>query len=231
MPTSPELAGGAGFTFEGAVAAYYLTALLAEGHAPGIADRTVTRVALQQRDFGQPLDDVIVDLVAPDGNPATLSLQCKRKLVISDARTSSDFREVIRDAWATLSLPGFREGVDRFGAAVGEVAMGPGRAMRALCEAARGSPELADFEVRMAATGNANAAMGKIHRAVSSLLGEVSAGCASPGDVHRLLAHFVLLEFDFLHEGAVDPPQAVDRLALVRGASGPVGWAAALAAR
>ena len=39
MPQSPELAGGEGFTFEGAVAALYLTQLLSEGYAPGIDDR------------------------------------------------------------------------------------------------------------------------------------------------------------------------------------------------
>lgn len=228
MPTSPELAGGSGFTFEGAVAAYYLTALLAEGHAPGVANRVVTRVALQQRDFGHPLDDVIVDLAGPDGGPATLSLQCKRKLVISDARTNADFREVVRDAWATLTLPSFREGVDRFGAAVGEVAMGPSRAMRSLCEAARVSPKLADFDARLSATGNANDAMAKVHQAVSSVLRAASGGTTSPGDVHRFLAHFVLLEFDFLHEGAVDPPEAVDRLtpclAASDAANAPLLW-------
>ena len=41
MPQSAELAGGAGVTFEGHVAAYYLAAMLDEAHAPGIEDRTV----------------------------------------------------------------------------------------------------------------------------------------------------------------------------------------------
>ena len=36
-----ELAGGEGFTFEGYVAAYYFTALLAEAYAPGIDDQIV----------------------------------------------------------------------------------------------------------------------------------------------------------------------------------------------
>jgi hypothetical protein len=63
-PQSPELAGGAGFTFEGAVGGYYLAALLGEAYAPGIANRTVCRVAFQQRSFGEPLDDVIVDFRA-----------------------------------------------------------------------------------------------------------------------------------------------------------------------
>ncbi len=45
---SPELAGGAGFTFEGSVGGLYLAALLGEAYAPGMEDRTVTRVAARQ---------------------------------------------------------------------------------------------------------------------------------------------------------------------------------------
>lgn len=81
-PQSPELAGGAGFTFEDAVAAHFLSALLCESAAEGIPDRIVSRVALQQRDFGEPLDDLIVDSCAADGSPARLSLQVKRQLTI-----------------------------------------------------------------------------------------------------------------------------------------------------
>lgn len=61
MAQASELAGGTGFTFEDLVAASYVTALLQEGFAPGVENRIVSRVALQQRDFGEPLDDVIID--------------------------------------------------------------------------------------------------------------------------------------------------------------------------
>ena len=78
MAQSPELAGGAGFTFEDNVAASYL---LAQGDAPGIKDRIVTRVSLQQKSFGKPLDDISVDFEDSHGEPAQLTLQVKRKLV------------------------------------------------------------------------------------------------------------------------------------------------------
>ena len=57
-----ELAGGKGFTFEGSAAAFYLTALLDESYAPGIDNRIVARVLMQQRDLDEPLDDVVVGL-------------------------------------------------------------------------------------------------------------------------------------------------------------------------
>ena len=100
---SPELAGGAGFTFEDAVGAYFLVALLDEGFAAGMDNRVVTRVACQQRNFKQPLDDVIVDFRDQHGESATLSLQVKRDLTVSAAESNEDFRDVIRDCWRTVS--------------------------------------------------------------------------------------------------------------------------------
>ena len=57
MAQASELAGGTGFTFEDLVAASYVTALLQEGFAPGVENRIVSRVALQQRDFGATLGE------------------------------------------------------------------------------------------------------------------------------------------------------------------------------
>ena len=118
MTQSPELAGGEGFTFEGDAAAFYLTALLAEEYAPGIDDRTVVCVSVQQSDFGEPLDDVIVDFEDTAKKPARLSLQVKRSLTISKTKTNKDFRDIIRDSWATLRKSDFRVKADRYGEGV-----------------------------------------------------------------------------------------------------------------
>jgi hypothetical protein len=95
MVLSPEISGGGGFTFEDVAVAVYLGALLGEETAPGLKDRTVTRVAVQQAAFGEPLDDLIVDGIGQDGSPARLSLQVKRELTISAAPTNTDFREIV----------------------------------------------------------------------------------------------------------------------------------------
>jgi hypothetical protein len=121
LPQSSELAAGAGFTFENLVAARYLVALLTEQGMPG-AGGIVVGVALQQRGFGEPLDDVIVDLQTATGQRTRLSLQCKSSLIISSAPKNTDFREIIRDSATTLQKPDFRENLDRFGAAVRSVA-------------------------------------------------------------------------------------------------------------
>jgi hypothetical protein len=212
MPQSPELAGGEGFTYEGDAAAYYLAALLAEAYAPGVADRTVVRVSVQQRDFGEPLDDVIVDFADADGRIARLSLQVKRSLTISAAATNADFRDVVRDAWATLHKPDFRANVDRYGAAVGEIALVPGRALKTICEWARESLTADHFDARFALEGSASEEHRKARNTIEQLIAAAKATACTCEELHRFLAHFVLVQFDFLREGSVDPPQAINLL-------------------
>jgi len=213
MPQSPELAGGEGFTFEGDAAAFYLAALLAEAYAPGIDDRIVVRVSVQQRDFGEPLDDVIVDFEDAAKNPARLSLQAKRSLTISDAKTNTDFRDIIRDSWATLKKPDFRINADRYGAAVGTISPDKERAIKTLCDLARESLTAEHFYTRFADGGNASDDIKTVKNDVVALLEEVAKGtpCASK-EVHQFLAHFVLIQFDFLREGATAPPDAINRI-------------------
>lgn len=151
---SPELAGGAGFTFGDQVAVRYLACLLGELEGPGLSGRIVSRVALEQRDAGEPLDDIVIDAYAPDGSIARLSLQVKRELTISAAASNSDFRDIVRDAWATLDKPDFRSGVDRVGAVTGSsIAVKKARDLQALAELARASASPSDFERRFAPDG------------------------------------------------------------------------------
>lgn len=228
MSQSPELAGGEGFTFEGDAAAFYLVSLLAEAYAPGIDDRIVTCVSVQQRDFGEPLDDVIVDFQAIDQDPARLSLQVKRSLVISAAESNSDFREVIRDAWATLEKPSFRVHIDRFGAAVGTITPSKERALKTLCDWARESMDADHFQARFNKEGSASNDMTVVKDDVVALLAEAKGAPCSGTEIHLFLAHFVLIQFDFLREGATDAPDAINRirncLAADEAAKAPLVW-------
>lgn len=212
MSQSSELTGGEGFTFEGYVAAYYLTALLAEDYASGIEDRTVVRVSVQQRSFGEPLDDVIVDFKDSSNNRARLSLQVKRSLTISRAITNQAFREIIRDSWATLNKPGFRIHIDRYGAAVDTVSSVRKRELKALCDQARESLAADHFNARFGEDGSASAARAAVKHDVVALLEEAKGAACTSEEVHRFLAHFVLIQFDFLREGSTDPPDAINRI-------------------
>ncbi|MFW0753684.1 NACHT domain-containing protein [Pseudomonas sp. H11T01] len=207
--TSPELTGGAGFTYEDAVAAHYLAAMVGGTTAAALDARVVQRVAQQQADFGEPLDDVIVDAVSlADGSVMRLSLQVKRSLTISGAETNSDFREVIQRSWQTLQNPNFREHVDRVGVVTGAVAEETSRAFASVCEWARASDTTVVFMHRFADGGNASAA----HRAVVEVVrtvAQVTGVSLTDDQLHRLLSHLVLTRFDFLHSGSTHEAEAI----------------------
>ena len=194
------------------MAAFYLTALLAEEYAPGIDDRTVVCVSVQQRDFGEPLDDVIVDFEDAEKKPARLSLQVKRSLTISKAKTNSGFRDIIRDSWATLRKSDFRVRFDRYGAAVGTIASAKERALKTLCDLARESLTANHFDARFAKGGNASDGIKAVKNDIVALLEKTKGTPCTSGEVHHFLAHFVLIQFDFLREGATDPPDAINRI-------------------
>jgi len=225
---SPELGGGEGLTFEGDAAAFYLVALLDEAYAPGIDDRTVVRVSVQQRAFGGPLDDVIVDFEDVEKNPARLSLQVKRSLTISKAKTNTDFRDIIRGSWATLKKSDFRVNTDRYGAAVGTVTPAKERALKTLCDWARESLTADHFDARFAKGGSASAKLKTVKNDVVALLKEAKGTLCTSEEVHQFLAHFVLIQFDFLREGSTDPPDAINRirdcLAPDEAAKAPIVW-------
>lgn len=207
--TSPELTGGAGFTYEDAVTAQYLAAMISGTTAAGLDGRIVQRVAQQQDDFGEPLDDVIVDAASlTDGTVMRLSLQVKRSLTISDAATNRDFREVIQRSWQTLRKLDFRENVDRVGAVTGSVAEDTSRAFTTVCEWARASDATAAFMQRFVDGGNASAS----HRAVAESVRMAAQDTGTPlsdEQLHRLLAHLVLIRFDPPHAGSTHEAEAI----------------------
>lgn len=223
--TSPELTGGAGFTYEDAVAAYYLAAMVAGTTAAALDAMIVQRVAQQQANIGEPLDDVIVDAVShADGTIMRLSLQVKRSLIISEAETNSDFREIMQRSWQTLQKPEFREHLDRVGAVTGSVAEEKARAFATVCDWARASDTTATFMQRLVDGGPASAT----HRAVAAAVRTAAQDIGTPlsnDQLYRLLSHLVLIRLDFLHDGSTHEAEAIAKLqrALAPGQSGRAG--------
>ena len=209
---SPELTGGSGFSYEDGVVAIYLGALLGEESAPGLTDRIVVRVAVQQAAFSEPLDDLIVDGKAADGTDARLSLQIKREITISSSRTNTDFREIVTRSWKTFGKIGFREGIDRVGAATGTIADAKRRACTEVCEWARESQSAETFFQRFQTPGFAGESRQAILQTFQTILATYLDRTEVNSDVYRLLRHFVMIKLDILHEGATDEASAVERL-------------------
>ncbi|MCJ2374023.1 ATP-binding protein [Pseudomonas sp. RGM 3321] len=211
-PASPELTAGAGFTFEDGIAAVYATALLAETTAPGVPGRIVRHLAVQQGSSGHPLDDVIVWAEGQDGTRMSLSLQVKRKLVVSASASNTDFKETIQRAHLTLHTDAFRVGIDRVGAVIGEMADASKRDFETLCEWARGDSDPHRFIKKLRAKGVAG------NKATYFDIVKVLIAAADPDSdhdvaAHQLLAHFVLMRMEMLHEGSTTEAQAVISLA------------------
>lgn len=192
---STELTGGAGFTFEDTVVAYYLTGLLLNGHAAGSEGR-VTSVAMQRKGHDQPMDDLVVEFVDLDGT-RTLSLQIKTSLRISAAKKNDDFRSVIAKALATRALPSFKSGRDVYGFAVENVTNAKKlRSLERLIKWANADATPADFARRFESGGAAADAERTLR---SELLSLTKLGLEAEVD---FLKHFVAIKLEGLESSA-----------------------------
>src|SRR5258708_7707280 len=212
MTQSAELTGGAGFTFEGNVAATYLVSLLIEGPARGLSGGTVARVAVQQAGFGEPLDDLVVDAEGVNGTCARIALQIKRSLTISAATSNSDFREIVVKAWESVNGSGFRSGIDRAGCATGGGSSSAARLLETVCEIARDSASAESFAAHSAEGAGAGESLRETVDYFHTILADHLGRATSDAEIYGLLRHFILLRFDLLHAGAADEAGAEERL-------------------
>jgi len=154
-PASIELTGGAGFTYEDTVVAYFLAHLLRHERAAAQSG-IVTSVAVQQRGQGNPMDDLVLGF-NDAGQTRSLGLQIKRSLTISGAPSNKDFRGIIAAARETQALASFAKGADRCGFIVEYVTSDALRNMKRLIDWAKDSPTGAEFAARFTASGAAAA--------------------------------------------------------------------------
>ncbi len=203
--TSPELTSGAGFTYEDTVVAYYLTALLREEGAAG-QDGVVTRVAVQQSpEF--PLDDLVVQF-RHRGSDRTLSLQVRRRVVISGADRNVRFHGILGAAARTLAAPGFVRDSDAYGFIAEYAADRRLRDLKRLIELAETSPDGAGFERHFEIPGATSQTVRQLRAKLSA---SIKAG--SPEEERQFYRHFVALRLDGLSGHG---PLAVDLLNRLR---------------
>jgi hypothetical protein len=203
--TSTELTGGKGFTYEDAVVAYYLAALLREERAAGL-NGVVKTVAVQQKGQGHPMDDIIVEL-DDDGSQRRLSLQAKTKIQISAAATNNDFRVILSRAVATRATGDFNVDLDAYGFVVEIVAISRFRTLNRLIDWAKSSPSGEDFARRFAPDGAAAAAERSLRDELAPLI-----GAQSPDDERRFYTQFVALNLNGLEEGGILRTEVINRL-------------------
>lgn len=203
--TSTELTGGAGFTYEDTVVAYYLAALLRQEPAVG-SEGTVVSVAVQRDGHGHPMDDVVVEFEDTAGRK-NLGLQAKRKASISAAPSNRDFRGIMAAAAATRTHAEFRKNRDAYGFIAEQVADGSLRSLNRLIDWAKASPDGADFGKRFAEGGVAADAERKLRLALKPLT--KSASDDEEADFYR---HFVAFRLDGLTVGGARRAEIIARL-------------------
>jgi hypothetical protein len=204
-PASTELTGGAGFSYEDTVVAYYLSSLLRRERAAGQTG-FVTSVAVQQQGHGNPMDDLVVEF-DDVGTKRVLSLQIKRSVTISGAAKNDEFRGIIAAAVKTQTLESFSEAADACGFVVEHVTAETLRSLIRLIDWAKGSATGPDFEAIFSPTGTAAADERNLR---SGLLAVI--GAANADEEIRFYQHFVALHLYGLEEGGVLRTEVVNRL-------------------
>ena len=199
--TSTELTGGAGFTFEDHVVAYYLAALLREEGAAG-QNGIVTSVAIQQAP-GHPMDDVVVEFME-QGVRRMLDLQIKRQVRISAAVSNADFREIMAAAVATRQGAEFQVDADAYGFAVERVGVERLQSLQRLIDWAKSSPTGQDFARRLEKAGIAERNLRKELRSLIS--------ATSTDEEAAFYRHFVALRMDGLAAAGIQRVEVINRL-------------------
>ena len=204
-PASTELTGGAGFSYEDTVVAYYLSSLLRRERAAGQTG-FVTSVAVQQQGHGNPMDDLVVGF-DDVGTKRVLSLQIKRSVTISGAASNDEFRGIITAAVKTQALESFTKDADVCGIVVEHVAADAFRNLTRLIEWAKASTAGADFETRFLPTGTAAADERNLRSGLLPVIGATDADKEI-----SFYQHFVALHLYGLEEGGVLRMEVVNRL-------------------
>lgn len=203
--TSTELTGGAGFTYEDKVVAYYLAALL-RGEKAMLQHGTVSSVAVQQAGHGQPMDDLIVEFRDTDGS-RMLGLQVKSTITVSGTATNKDFRDVLNRAQETRQTLGFQADRDAYGYVVENVAEARHRSLNRLIDWALSSPTPPDFDRRFAEGGAAAAAERGLRNELAPLIGTSSAE-----DEWNFYRQFVAARLNGLDETGIVWTEITNRL-------------------
>lgn len=142
MSQSTELTGGAGFVYESHVAAYFMSALLAETVRPPLQSK-IKSVRLQQAALGAPLDDVVIEFDTSIQMKA--HFQVKRRLIISASKANEDFKEVVVNSWKTYTISRNENRNDTYGALTDEISSSSLRNVQTVCESARSSESSESF--------------------------------------------------------------------------------------
>ena len=209
VSTSVELTGGAGFTFEDDVVAFYCVRLLLEDEPIGLPGTTTTKLLLQRGSIGDPMDDLVVVGIDGNGTERKLALQIKTSLTVSSSKSNATMAAVVRQAFDTIHSDAFTPDRDRLGVVVQSISEPTRRNVSIVSDTARNSLDPADFMAKIASRSQGQR---KVVQTFRELLCNTEGGVPTDEEIFVLLRHFVIIRLDLDGTGAVDAAAAVSRL-------------------
>lgn len=204
---SPEATGGIGTSYEHVCIATYLAALLTRSHAPACPG-VVTRIALQQKANGRPLDDIVMGWQDDTGRKGTVDLQLKRRLSVSPS-DESDFSRIVSDAWATVRLADFTDRRDLAGGLSELVSSANHYACQKLRELA-GETDPAGFATAVAT--QVDGPSRRANAAVQAILTRTLGAAPTQEDTHFFWRNFVIGRLEATANLGIDRLRAIDQL-------------------
>jgi hypothetical protein len=188
---SPFAAGGGGVRFELLVAVYYLIQLMRHEIARGIKDGIVQEVHLQQRNIGNPIDDIIID--CRNGKKQNrLFIQVKHKITFTK---NHDFIEVIKQSWNQITSTNFNSECDTVCLAIGEICNNTivKQHVQDILNWAKTSSNPTNFYKKV--TGFKQKL--KVYKAFEEAMKDALNQNPTKEELYKLLKHFVIVPFDF----------------------------------
>lgn len=202
---SPESSGGIGLSYERAVAAVYLAALLTDSAGPGLTG-AVRHVGAQQK---SALDDLEIGFGAGEGQTGVCRLQLKHELKLTDAVTNTDFAAIVSSSWQELQNPKFQHGIDRVGAATEKIAAESYYAAMKLGDLARLARDGDAFKAGVAEQGGKAKS---IFDAVTTLSQRALGRSPSLAELLDFWRHFHIMRIEVVMARHGDRLRAIDSL-------------------
>ncbi len=207
--TSPVASGGGGTHFEAKVVAHYLAAILCQTRVEGLPPSAhAIEANTQQADFGSQLDDLVIKGIMEDKSEMHLHLQIKIK--ISLTQKNSEWKDLIKKAWATYSGD-FDKDVDRIGFAIGNTSERLKQCQEAI-EWAKATVNGKKFIEKIKKKNHSHEYKREFVETIKSQIPACSGESITDDVLWQFIRSFAILHFDYQLETSSNKTQVLERI-------------------
>ena len=221
---SPAATGGAGYTFEQHVDAYWLGLLLVRAIPPILIDCTLEEVYLQTRHLGWQTDDFLV--VGRNGSGQLRKLSGQIKLNFTVSAKNDECKKTIQGFWTDFkNSDNFSQDSDRFALVTLRGTNSLLEYFSGLLDCARASHDVANFEHRLSTTGFINQKSVRHLVKIRKIIDDSEGRDVSTAEIWQFLRNFHVLSMDLTSTTSQMEATMKSLLAYVTTESHPIGVA------